>query len=164
MQQHQPDHDHWMGLALEQAKRAWQQGEIPVGAVLVRDNKLIASGFNLSITHHDATAHAEIIVMREAGQNVENYRLVDSTLYVTLEPCPMCASAAVHGRIKQIVFGAYDAKTGACGSVMNLAQHSALNHQIDVIGGVREEECSSLISDFFKWRRQQKKAAKNNKS
>lgn len=155
--------EEFMLIALEQAKLAEQIGEIPVGAVVVHEREIIGCGFNQSISQHDPSAHAEVIALRNAAKYVENYRLVDCTLYVTLEPCPMCASLLVHSRVKRVVFGAYDAKTGACGSVMNLVEHESMNHVYSVEGGVLQEQCSSVISEFFKKRRQQKKQEKQNK-
>jgi tRNA(adenine34) deaminase len=154
----------WMSYAIELASKAELQGEIPVGAVLVKDDEIIGQGWNQSITLNDPTAHAEVMAIRDAGQKVDNYRLVGSTLYVTLEPCPMCAGALVHSRIDKLVFGASDLKTGAAGSVMNIVTHEKLNHQLDVISGVLQQECSQAISAFFKKRRQQKKADKLKKT
>lgn len=150
----------WMAYALSLADKAELENEIPVGAVLVKDDKMIAEGWNLSILNHDACAHAEIMAIRNAGKVVENYRLVDCTLYVTLEPCPMCAGALVHARIKRLVYGAGDYKTGAAGSVFDLVRSEKLNHQIEVTSGVYAEECATRISDFFKRRRKEKKALK----
>lgn len=140
--------------------QAQRIGEIPVGAVIVKNNELIASGWNQPISLHDPCAHAEIIAIRKAGEALQNYRLVDCTLYVTLEPCFMCAGALVHSRIKRVVYGASDPKTGSVGSIMNLAQEPRLNHQLEVTAGVMAEQCSACISDFFKQRRAQKKALK----
>ncbi|MDF2178958.1 tRNA adenosine(34) deaminase TadA [Aliiglaciecola sp. CAU 1673] len=154
------DDQRFMQHALELAKQAWQMGEVPVGAVLVKEGQIIGRGFNQPITHHDPSAHAEMLAIREAAEHVGNYRLLDTTLYVTLEPCPMCAGLLVHSRIKRLVYGASDAKTGACGSLMNLVDHEGLNHQVDVTAGVLAEECGTLLSDFFKWRRAQKKQEK----
>lgn len=150
----------WMKHALLLADKAEALNEIPVGAVLVKDDEIIAQGWNLSILNHDASAHAEMMVIREAGAKVENYRLIDCTLYVTLEPCPMCAGAMVHARIKRLVYGAADYKTGAAGSVFNLVANDKLNHKIEVTSGVCEELCATKISDFFKRRRKEKKALK----
>ncbi len=140
------------------AEKAQAIGEVPVGAIVVVDSLIIGQGYNQSITTHDPSAHAEMIALKEAAKNLQNYRLVDATLYVTLEPCPMCAGLLVHGRVKRIVFGAYDQKTGATGTVMNLVQHESLNHKIEVTGGCLQHECSAQISDFFKHRRRQKKS------
>ncbi|WP_371188348.1 tRNA adenosine(34) deaminase TadA [Thalassotalea maritima] len=151
---------YFMAQALLQADKAEQIGEIPVGAVVVCDDKIIAKGFNQSITSHDPSAHAEMIALRAAGKVIENYRMLDCTLYVTLEPCPMCAGLLVHSRIKRVVFGAKDLKTGACGSIFNLAQHQQLNHQVDIEQGILEQQCADKLSNFFKRRRAEKKAKK----
>lgn len=151
---------HWMQYALTLANRAEQLGEIPVGAVLVKDNTVIGEGWNQSITLSDPSAHAEMIAVRAAGKLVNNYRLIDSTLYVTLEPCPMCAGLLVHSRIKRLVFGASDYKTGSAGSIMNLTNHPDLNHQIEVTGGILKDQCAENISRFFSDRRKLKKANK----
>lgn len=150
----------WMAYALSVADNAARENEIPVGAVLVKDDQLIAQGWNLSILNHDACAHAEIMAIREAGKVLENYRLVDCTLYVTLEPCPMCAGALVHARIKRLVYGAGDYKTGAAGSVFDLVRSEKLNHQIEVTSGIYADQCATKVSDFFKRRRKEKKAEK----
>lgn len=159
LDQHQID-EKWMLYALALADKAELENEIPVGAVLVKDDKVIAEGWNLSIVNHDACAHAEIMAIRNAGKVVENYRLIDCTLYVTLEPCPMCAGALVHARIKRLVYGAGDYKTGAAGSVFDLVRSEKLNHQIEVTSGIYAEDCANKISDFFKRRRKEKKALK----
>jgi tRNA(adenine34) deaminase len=153
---------YWMAHALSLADKAQALGEIPVGAVVVVNNQVIAEGWNQSITLHDPSAHAEMIAIRQAGQILKNYRMLDATLYVTLEPCPMCAGLLVHSRISRLVYGASDYKTGAAGSVMNLVVNPQLNHQIEVLGGVAEELCAKKISNFFKLRRAQKKAIKLN--
>lgn len=150
----------WMKHALSLADKALQQGEIPVGAVVVVDNKVVGEGWNQSITLHDPSAHAEMLAIRQAGQSLQNYRMVDATLYVTLEPCPMCAGLLVHSRITRLVFGAADYKTGAAGSVMNLLLNQQLNHQVKVDGGIEEQQCGEKISAFFRLRRAQKKAIK----
>lgn len=154
------DDQYWLEYALTLANKAQQQGEIPVGAVIVKDGEVVGEGWNQSITLNDPSAHAEIMAIRDAGQKLDNYRLIDTTLYVTLEPCPMCAGALVHSRIGRLVFGAADLKTGAAGSVMNLVAHPSLNHQLEVEAGVCAELCSAKISAFFKMRRAEKKAAK----
>lgn len=151
---------YWMQHALALADKAEQAGEIPVGAVLIKDNQVIGEGWNMSICQHDPSAHAEMLAVRQGAQHVQNYRLLDTTLYVTLEPCAMCAGLLVHSRINRLVFGAYDAKTGAVGSVMNLVQHPVLNHQLQVTGGVLAEECGAKLSAFFRQRRQQHKLQK----
>lgn len=152
--------EHWMQVAMLMADKAEAEGEVPVGAVLVKDGQQIATGYNLSISQHDPSAHAEILCLREAGRLVENYRLLDATLYVTLEPCAMCAGAMVHSRIARVVFGARDEKTGAAGTVVNLLQHPAFNHRVEVTSGVLAEACSAQLSRFFKRRREEKKALK----
>lgn len=150
----------FMEQAIELALKAQQEDEIPVGALVVYRNEVIGRGWNRSILCHDATHHAEIMALREAGQALQNYRLVDTTLYVTLEPCPMCAGAMVHARVSKLVFGAFDSKTGAAGSVFNLVADHHLNHQMEVVSGVEQERCSKLLSEFFRYRREAKRAAK----
>jgi tRNA(adenine34) deaminase len=143
----------WMRYAIRLAKRAEQQGEVPVGAIVVKNNLCIAEGWNIPITSHDPTAHAEVVALRGAGVHVENYRLTDATLYVTLEPCVMCIGAISHARIKRLVFGAYDPKRGAVCNALSLTDASFLNHKISWDGGVLETECSDMLRDFFKARR-----------
>ena len=145
--------DTFMREALLLAARAESLGEVPVGAVVVRDGEIISRGFNQPITSHDPTSHAEIVALRNAAQYVKNYRLVDCELYVTLEPCMMCVGAMLHARLKRVVFGAYDPKTGACGSVINLPQEEKLNHHAKFEGGVLNEECSAMLKSFFQARR-----------
>ncbi|WP_082030238.1 tRNA adenosine(34) deaminase TadA [Vibrio renipiscarius] len=152
--------EHFMRRAMALATQAEQQGEVPVGAVLVKDGEIIAEGWNQSIGLHDASAHAEMQAIRKAGQALENYRLLDTTLYVTLEPCPMCAGALLHSRVKRIVFGAPDLKAGAAGTVLNLFEHQAAYHYADVLQGLLEEECRSQLQAFFKRRRKEIKARK----
>ncbi|BBG59429.1 tRNA-specific adenosine deaminase [Providencia rustigianii] len=153
--------EYWMAQAIELAKQAQDIGEIPVGALLVKDNQLIATGWNHSIEQHDPTAHAEIITLQQAGKILKNYRLLDTTLYVTLEPCIMCAGAMIHSRIGRVVYGAKDFKTGACGSFINIMGQAGLNHYVDVTGGILEDVCSSMLSAFFKMRREQIKAQRH---
>ena len=153
----------WMRHALTLADKAESIGEVPVGACVVLNGELIGEGFNTPITDNDPSAHAELRAVKEAAAAVQNYRLIDATLYVTLEPCSMCAGMLVHARVKRVVFGAKDAKTGAAGSVMNLLQHPALNHQLEIVSGVLAEECASKLSDFFRKRRKEIKAAKKAK-
>lgn len=148
----------WMRHALTLARRAWDEGEVPVGAVLVQGDRVIGEGWNRPIGHHDPTAHAEIMALRQGGKVLENYRLLDTTLYVTLEPCVMCAGAMVHGRIDRLVFGARDEKTGAAGSLLDVLGHPGMNHQIAIEQGVLADECAALLSDFFRHRRAEKKA------
>ena len=144
----------YMQQAIALAQQAAEQGEVPVGAIIVKDGAIIGKGSNTPINTHDPTAHAEIIAMRDAAQRIGNYRLVDCTLYVTLEPCAMCTGAMQHARIARVVYGASDAKTGACGSVVDLMAEAKLNHHAVVEGGVLAGECGSLLSTFFKARRQ----------
>ena len=151
---------YWMKKALELAQKAQEQGEVPVGALLVAQDQCIATGYNQSISRHDPCGHAEIVCLRAAGKAMHNYRLPDTTLYVTLEPCPMCASALVHARVSRVVFGAFDAKTGAGGSVFQLLVDSRLNHQIEVTSGVLEAQCREQLQTFFKQRRAIKKQQK----
>ena len=148
-----------MRLALDQAQNAWLVGEVPVGAVIVRDTptgrQVLATGYNRPITEHDPTAHAEIVALRHAATLLGNYRLPECELYVTLEPCAMCAMALLHARFKRVVFGARDPKTGAAGSVLNLFEVKALNHHTELVVGVLEGECGGLLSTFFEERREQ---------
>lgn len=145
---------HWMRHALGLAMRAAQAGEVPVGAVLVKDGQLIAEGWNVPISHNDPTAHAEIQALRAAGKALNNYRLLGTTLYATLEPCPMCAGAIVHARVGRVVFATPDPRTGAAGSVYNILQSNELNHRCEVTDGVLAEESSRLLREFFRSRRQ----------
>ena len=138
-----------MQLALEQGRHAAVRGEVPVGAVLVRAGEVIAHGGNQPIAAHDPSAHAEIVALRAGGQAVGNYRLDDTVLYVTLEPCLMCASAIVHARVRRVVFGAFDSKAGAAGGLIDAFALKGLNHRVDVFGGVLEAECGRLLADFF---------------
>ncbi|MGA8146987.1 MAG: tRNA adenosine(34) deaminase TadA [Gallionellaceae bacterium] len=148
-----------MHAALELARRAEAEGEVPVGAVVVKDGSIIGRGYNAPISGHDPTAHAEMMAMREAAQHLENYRLTDCELFVTLEPCVMCVGAMFHARIARVVFGACDPKTGACGSVLDLFGEQRLNHHAEVKGGVLAQECSALLSDFFARRRAEQRLA-----
>jgi tRNA(adenine34) deaminase len=143
----------WMQHALELARQAEEHGEVPVGAIVVLDNKAIGRGWNQSITANDPSAHAEIIALRNASHHIKNYRLLDATLYVTLEPCTMCAGAIIHSRIKRLVYGAIDPNTGAAGSVFNFLLSGQLNHKVDISKGVLAEECSMIMQAFFKKRR-----------
>ncbi|MFZ9610273.1 MAG: tRNA adenosine(34) deaminase TadA [Methylococcales bacterium] len=143
----------WMRYAFRLAQRAEEQGEVPVGAIVVKDDQCIAEGWNMSIVTHDPTAHAEMVALRKAGLVMENYRLCQSTLYVTLEPCVMCMGAIIHARVKRLVFGAFDPKRGAVCNALSLANTSFLNHQISWDGGVLEMECSELLKCFFRVRR-----------
>jgi len=143
----------YMQIALQLAQQGAAASEVPVGALVVCNGEIIGRGFNAPISRHDPSAHAEIQAMREAALAIENYRLVGCTLYVTLEPCAMCAGAIQHARIARLVFGASDPKTGACGSVVNLMEEVRLNHHTEVTGGVMAQECGRLLSDFFAVRR-----------
>lgn len=145
--------DVFMEAALAQARRAMAEGEVPVGAVVVRENRIIAVGYNCPIGHHDPSAHAEMRALREAARVLGNYRLPGCDLYVTLEPCVMCAGAIMHARVTRVFFGAHDPKTGACGSVVDLFAQARLNHHAQVSGGVREAECVALLQSFFAQRR-----------
>jgi tRNA(adenine34) deaminase len=144
---------HFMQQALEQAEFSALAGEVPVGAVIVRNGEVIARAFNQPITNHDPSAHAEILALRQAALSEENYRLPGATLYVTLEPCTMCAGAMLHARVDRIVYGAADPKTGAAGSVLDVFSSKQINHQTVVEGGVMAQECGQLLRDFFKERR-----------
>ena len=143
----------FMQLALDLATQAALNGEVPVGAIVVKDGVVIGRGSNAPVGLHDPTAHAEIIAMREAATYLGNYRLVDCTLFVTLEPCAMCSGAMQHARIARLVYGASDPKTGACGSVVNLMSEPKLNHHTEVLGGVLAEQCGAILTAFFKQRR-----------
>lgn len=144
----------FMAQALEQAQKAWDSEEVPVGAVLVRDGEVVAVGFNQPIGSHDPTAHAEIMALRAAAQVLGNYRLPGCDLYVTLEPCAMCAGAMIHARLSRVIFGAPDPKTGACGSIIDLFAQENLNHHTEVVGGVLAQQCGTLLKNFFAQRRQ----------
>ena len=147
----------FMQIALDLARQAATAGEVPVGAIVVKEGEIIGRGSNAPITAHDPTAHAEIQAMRNAAQHLGNYRLVDCTLYVTLEPCAMCTGAIQHARIAKLVYGASDPKTGACGSVVNLMAEPMLNHHTKFSGGVLAQECGALLSAFFSARRKRAK-------
>jgi tRNA(adenine34) deaminase len=143
----------FMRAALEHARKAAASGEVPVGAVLVRGEQIVAGAGNRPIASHDPTAHAEIRALRAAGELLESYRLTDTTLYVTLEPCVMCASAIVHARVRRLVFGAWDPRGGGAGSIANVFTLPGLNHRVDVFGGVLMEECAATLQEFFAQRR-----------
>ncbi len=145
--------EEFMRRALELARRAEEQNEVPVGALMVLGGEVIGEGWNCPIASHDPTAHAEIIALRAAALQRENYRLGSATLYVTLEPCAMCVGAALNARVARVVFGAWDAKAGACGSVFDLPREPRLAHRMDVFGGVCAEECGALLRRFFAARR-----------
>ncbi len=143
----------WMALAIEQAKQAQEVGEVPVGAILIQNNQLIVSAHNQPISNNDPTAHAEIQLLRAAGKQLNNYRLSNTTLYTTLEPCAMCLGAIVHARVSRIVFGAYDQKSGVCGSCIDLPNSQCFNHSISIQGGILADQCKELLQQFFKSRR-----------
>lgn len=145
-----------MYKALEQAKLALKYDEVPIGAVIVQDNQIIARGYNKKVINKNTILHAEIVALQKAMKKVKDWRLNDCTLYVTLEPCPMCAGACINARVKRIVFGAFDPKAGCCGTLYNLPQDKRFNHRAEVLGGVRECECAKLLSDFFAKRRRMK--------
>ncbi len=147
----------WMQRAFELAKNAEAHDEVPVGAVIVYENKIIGEGWNQPIASDDPTAHAEIMALRDAGKKIGNYRLPNATIYVTLEPCTMCAGAIIHARLAKLVYAVDDPKTGACGSVFNLLQNEELNHRVEIVKGVMEEECRSLIQSFFEEKRAKQK-------
>jgi tRNA(adenine34) deaminase len=144
---------HFMQRAIELAREAEAAGEVPVGAVIVRDGSIIAEGWNRPIGTRDPTAHAEMVALRAAAAGSDSYRLTGTTLYVTLEPCAMCAGAMVHARVQRLVFAATDPRAGAAGSVFNIVQHPALNHRVDCTAGVCAEECAALLRGFFASRR-----------
>ena len=146
-------YEHYMRRALSLAEAGGSHGEVPVGAVVVLDDEIIGEGYNAPISLRDPTAHAEVQAMRAAAQCIGNYRLAGANLYVTLEPCAMCAGAMMHARIARVVFGAADPKTGACGSVINLFAEQQLSHHAEVVGSVLVKECSALLTGFFKVRR-----------
>lgn len=149
----------WMLQALDQARNAWASGEVPVGAIVVKDGEIIATGFNQPVGTHDPTAHAEIVALRAAATILGNYRLPGCELFVTLEPCAMCSGAMLHARLARVVYGASDPKTGACGSIVNLFEQNQLNHHTELIGGVMAQECGALLKDFFAERRKQAQQA-----
>ena len=144
----------WMSLALEQAVKAEEDGEVPVGAILVKDGLVVARAHNQPISTNDATAHAEIQLLRAAGEKLKNYRLTGTSLYVTLEPCAMCLGAIMHARVERVVFGAHDPKTGVCGSSENLMEANCFNHKINLVSGVLENESKQLLKNFFISRRE----------
>ncbi len=152
-----PDDQKYMAMALSEARKAAELGEIPIGAVLVLDGEVIAKAHNMRETWQDATAHAETIVIREACKKLNRWRLTGATLYVTIEPCPMCAGAIVMSRISRLVYGSPDSKAGAAESLFNVVNNPALNHMVDVTAGVCSEECTQVMKDFFKKRRSENK-------
>jgi tRNA(adenine34) deaminase len=151
--QHTPLDSHYMELALQQAALAPHRGEVPIGAVLVHNHEVIAAGHNYREVLQDPTAHAEMVVIRNAAERLQTWRLTDTILYVTLEPCPMCAGAIVQSRIARLVFGAWDPKAGACGSIFDIPAERRLNHRVQVMGGLLERESRELLQDFFRAKR-----------
>jgi tRNA(adenine34) deaminase len=149
----------WMALALVEARKAWAAGEVPVGAVVVKDGEVIAAGFNQPIGRHDPTAHAEIVALRAAAEKLGNYRLPGCELYVTLEPCAMCSGAMMHARLARVVYAATDPKTGVCGSVLDLFAREELNHHTEVVGGVLADEAGAMLKGFFAERRAARKGS-----
>ena len=143
----------FMARALELAREAERAGEVPVGAVIVKDDAIVGEGWNRPISSNDPTAHAEIVALRAAAQKLGTYRLLDTTLYVTLEPCPMCAGAMVHARVKRLVYAATDPRAGAAGTIFNIVQHPSLNHRIDCEAGLMAQECGTMLRAFFQGRR-----------
>ncbi|MFH1541151.1 MAG: tRNA adenosine(34) deaminase TadA [Elusimicrobiota bacterium] len=139
--------------ALKEAKKALKKGEVPVGCIIVKDNKIISRAHNLTIKKNDPTAHAEILAIKKAAQKIGNYRLTNCDLYVTIEPCLMCAGGAIWARIKRIIFGVYDDKSGACGSVVNIANNKKINYHIEIKSGVLSSKCANLMKNFFKKKR-----------
>jgi len=149
----------FMRAALDLARQAWDAGEVPVGAVVVCGGEIVGRGYNQPISSHDPTAHAEVMALRDAAGRIGNYRLVNCTLYVTMEPCVMCAGAILHARVARVVYGAKEYKTGAHGSIVNIFAEPRLNFHCEITGGVLEDECAAMISGFFEQRRLQKKGA-----
>ncbi|GAE37254.1 tRNA-specific adenosine-34 deaminase [Halalkalibacter akibai JCM 9157] len=156
------NHEYWMEFAIKEAEKAELLGEVPIGAIIVKDDKIIAAGHNRREIDHQALAHAELSVIKEACEVLGSWRLLDCTLYVTLEPCPMCAGAIVLSRIEKVVYGAKDPKAGCAGTLMNLLNEPRFNHQTDIISGCLEERCSSLLTNFFRKLRLKKKKEKLN--
>lgn len=146
----------WMYVALEEAKKAELIGEVPIGAIIVKDGEVIGKGYNLRETKHDPTAHAEMVAIREACDRIGAWRLLDCTLYVTLEPCPMCAGAIVQSRIQRVVYGTSDPKAGCAGTLMNLLQEPRFNHETELTDGVLQSECAMILTQFFRKLRQQR--------
>ncbi|WEG15057.1 tRNA adenosine(34) deaminase TadA [Pullulanibacillus sp. KACC 23026] len=153
-------HEKWMTLALEEAEKAKALGEVPIGAVIVKDGKYVASAYNLRETNQDPLAHAECLAIKKASERLGSWRLTDCNLYVTLEPCPMCAGAILQARLSKVIYGAQDPKAGCAGTLMNLLQDGRFNHETEVIRGVKEEACGAILSDFFKMIRENRKKAK----
>ena len=146
---------HWMRHAIELARQGQESGEVPVGAVIVKDDQIVGEGWNQPIGQHDPSAHAEMVALRQAGKTLNNYRLLATTLYVTLEPCVMCAGAIIHARVGRVVYGANDPKAGAAGSVVDIFANPRINHHVTVEGGLLATECGDLLTQFFKAKRRQ---------
>jgi tRNA(adenine34) deaminase len=144
------NHEYWMQVAFREAEKAYHEGEVPIGAIVVFDNQVIGKGYNLTERLQDPTAHAEMLAITAAADHLGSRRLLDCTLYVTLEPCAMCAGAIVLARVPNLVFGASDPKAGACGTIFNIVEEKKLNHQVNLISGVLERKCSLILSDFFR--------------
>ncbi|MGN7457352.1 tRNA adenosine(34) deaminase TadA [Paenibacillus pasadenensis] len=157
--QHREEDERWMREAIAEARKAEAIGEVPIGAVVVRGGEIIGRGFNRRETGLDPTAHAEMLAIREASEALGAWRLLECTLYVTLEPCPMCAGAIVQGRVPRVVYGTPDPKAGCAGTLMNLLQEPRFNHEAALVSGVLQEECASLLTDFFRRLRQMKKSS-----
>jgi tRNA(adenine34) deaminase len=153
-----PEQERFMRLALAEAARAAREGEVPVGAVVVREGRVLARAHNRPIHLHDPSAHAEILALRRAAKKLGNYRMEGCDLYVTIEPCAMCAGAIVQARLRRTVFGARDPKTGACGSALRVLNHRKLNHRVEIIRGVLAAECASVLQEFFRTRRKQQRS------
>ncbi|UTR12413.1 tRNA adenosine(34) deaminase TadA [Evansella sp. LMS18] len=162
--QWQQDDEKYMETALKEARKAGDLGEVPIGAVIVKDGRIIASGHNLREAGQSATAHAELLAIEKACEAVGSWRLEECTLYVTLEPCPMCAGAIIQARLPRVVYGAADPKAGCCGTLMNLLDEPRFNHRAVVSSGVLKEDCAFLLTDFFRKLREQKKAIRSNKT
>lgn len=143
------DHDYFMEKALEEARKAFEESEVPIGALIVKDGKIIGRGRNQRETLNDPTAHAEIMALRDAGKNLGTWRLIGTTLYVTIEPCPMCAGALINSRVDTVVYGADEPKFGSAGSKLNLLQFPGFNHQVKIIGPIKEKDCKQLMKEFF---------------
>lgn len=150
------EHEYFMQEALVEAKKALAKNEVPIGAVIVKEGHIIGRGHNLCETNNDASAHAEIMALKDAGNNLGTWRLHGSIMYVTIEPCPMCAGALINSRIETVVFGAAEPKFGSAGSQINLLQFPGFNHQVKIIAGIKEQECQSLMKDFFKYLREKR--------
>ena len=154
------DDQFWMQEALLEAQKGWEKNEVPVGAVVVQNNEIIAKAHNQPISGCNPVAHAEMLALQAAAKAISNYRLVDCDLYITLEPCTMCAGAIIHSRVRRVVFGAFEPKAGAAGSITQVFEQPQMNHRVEVVSGVMANECSTMISDFFRARRQQIKDEK----